>query len=113
MKDDKMGKIVLITSKLRAASPLALTAEQKVERRLLFLVLSVIHMKGGDLFEAPLFNFLAKLGISGESNANFGEFRKIITDTFLHQLYLKRVSVKLENGEEERFVGNERCPTAN
>lgn len=112
IKHDKMGKIVLITSKLRAASPLSFTEEQKVERRLLFLVLSLIHMKGGEMLEAPLFNFFAKLDISGENNDTFGEFRKTITDTFPHQLYLKRVSVKLGNGEEERFVSNVRCPTA-
>lgn len=101
IKDDKMGKIIVLTSKFPIVSMHALTEAQKVERRLLFLVLSIIHMKGGEMFETQLLNFISKMEFNEDEDV-FGDVKKIITETFVSQMYLKRSLVKLENSEEEK-----------
>lgn len=53
---------------------------------------------------AALFAFLRKLGIEDLNHPTFGDYKKIITETFVKQLYLKREKVVLESGgTDERY----------
>lgn len=102
VKDDKMGKIILLTSKIPVISMQTFSEAQKIERRILFLVLSIIQMKGGELLETPLLNFLSKLGFDEEANEHFSDLKKFVGETLVNQMYLKRSIVKLDNSEEEK-----------
>lgn len=97
-RDEKLGKIILCTSAVTAASEFEYTALQRVDMRLLFIVLSYIQMKGETVAEATLFGFLKRLGLQDEPHEHFGLFKKKITDTFIRQMYLKREVTQIEGG---------------
>lgn len=98
---ERSGKFYLVTSEVSPGSEAELTTSQRQEIRLLFLVLSYIFMKGGRIIEPVLFTFLAKLHIEEEPHEYFGEFKKLITDTFVKQMYLKKEKVEMEAGTME------------
>lgn len=128
MKDDKTSKGFICISKISGASSVELTDEQRRNLKLLFLVLSYIYMKGESVLEgkklfilrkalifnlvciqfvcliAPLFAFLRKMDNEDADHPPFGDYKKIITETFVKQLYLKREKVVLESGgTDERY----------
>lgn len=74
-----------------------LSKAQNVERQLLLLVLPFVRMKDGEVTELSLFNFLEKFGITGDCHEHFGEYRKTISDKFIHQMYLKQNVVKVDD----------------
>lgn len=98
-----MGKIIILTSKFPTVSMHSLTDAQRVEHRLLFLVLSLIHMKGGEMFETQLLNFVSKMEFDDDEDV-FGDIKKIISEKFVNQMYLKRILIKLDNSDEEKYV---------
>lgn len=100
--DEKLGKIILCTSSVAAGSQYDYKKEQRVEMRLLFIVLSYIHMKGETVAETALLGFLKRLGMHDEPHEIFGNFKKKITETFVRQFYLKREIVELEGNAENR-----------
>lgn len=51
MKDKKLGKFFICKSKLESSSEYEYTVEQRLELKLLFIVLSYIYMKGDTVFE--------------------------------------------------------------
>lgn len=77
------------------------TAEQRVERQLLAIVLSYIQMKGETVAEPTLFAFLKRLGLQDEPHEHFGNFKKKINETFTRQLYLKREIMQIEGGNTD------------
>lgn len=100
---EKTGKFYLITCEFCPGFETAFTTNQREEMRLVFLILSYIFMKGGKVIEPVLFGFLKKLDIDEEPHEYFGHFKKLITETFVKQLYLKKEKVEMEAGNiEER-----------
>uniref|UniRef100_A0A672RVC9 Necdin-like 2 n=1 Tax=Sinocyclocheilus grahami TaxID=75366 RepID=A0A672RVC9_SINGR len=61
---------------------------------LLFVILSVIFMKGGVIKENLVWNTLKKLRVDpGEKHDEFGDVKKMVTDEFVRQKYLEYVKI--------------------
>uniref|UniRef100_A0A3Q1G8I7 Necdin-like 2 n=1 Tax=Acanthochromis polyacanthus TaxID=80966 RepID=A0A3Q1G8I7_9TELE len=74
------------------ASPINCPADPK--RGLLFVILSVIFMKGGVVRENVIWNLLKKLRVDpGEKHEDFGDVKKVVTDEFVRQRYLEFVRI--------------------
>ncbi|XP_023148468.2 necdin-like 2 isoform X2 [Amphiprion ocellaris] len=64
------------------------------KRGLLFVILSVIFMKGGVVRENVIWNLLKKLRVDpGEKHEDFGDVKKVVTDEFVRQRYLEFVRI--------------------
>ncbi|XP_062871502.1 necdin-like 2 [Trichomycterus rosablanca] len=71
---------------------------------LLFVILSVIFMKGGIVKEALVWNTLKKLRVDvGEKHEEFGDVKKVVTDEFVRQKYLEYVRVPHTDPQEYDF----------
>ncbi|XP_037539980.1 necdin-like 2 [Nematolebias whitei] len=74
------------------ASPVKCPVNPKMS--LLFVVLSVIFMKGGIVKENLIWNTLRKLRVdSGQKHEEFGDVKKVVTDEFVRQKYLEYLRV--------------------
>ncbi|XP_070824452.1 necdin-like 2 isoform X2 [Chaetodon trifascialis] len=61
---------------------------------LLFVILSVIFMKGGVARETLIWNVLKKLRVDpGEKHEDFGDVKKLVTEEFVRQKYLEFLRV--------------------
>ncbi|XP_066528160.1 necdin-like 2 [Hoplias malabaricus] len=61
---------------------------------LLFVILSVVFMKGGTVKENVVWNTLKKLRVDvGEKHEDFGDVKKVVTDEFVRQRYLEYVRI--------------------
>lgn len=98
---EKSGRFYLITSQFGCESAAECTESQREDLRLLFIVLSYIFMKGGEVIEPALFGFLRKLKLDDESDEQLGPIRKKITETFVKQHYLRKEKVEMEAGNME------------
>lgn len=106
IRDDKSVKVILCTSDLIGGSELEYTQQRRVDLRLLVIVLSYIHMKGGTVAETTLYGFLNRLDICNEPHETFGHFKKKISETFIRQMYLRREKVAIEGGNAEDKLVN-------
>ncbi|XP_051947690.1 necdin-like 2 isoform X1 [Xyrauchen texanus] len=71
---------------------------------LLFVILSVIFMKGGVVKENVVWNTLKKLRVdAGEKHDDFGDVKKVITDEFVRQKYLEYVKIPHTDPVEYEF----------
>ncbi|XP_038165341.1 necdin-like 2 [Cyprinodon tularosa] len=71
-----------------AASPVKCPSNPKTG--LLFVILSVIFMKGGIVRENQIWNTLKKLRVDpGQRHEEFGDMRKVVTEEFVRQRYLE------------------------
>ena len=103
-------------------SALQFPSEQRSEILLLFLILSYIFMKGGEVMESKfalnfssiddslnflldhLTQFLEQLNIdTQETHKSFGDVGKLIKDKFPRQMYLKRTKVIIEGVNEAQI----------
>uniref|UniRef100_A0A3B5MG36 MAGE domain-containing protein n=1 Tax=Xiphophorus couchianus TaxID=32473 RepID=A0A3B5MG36_9TELE len=76
---------------------------------LLFVILSVIFMKGGVVRENLMWNTLKKLRVDpGQRHEEFGDVRKVITDEFVRQRYLEYVRVPHTEPVEYEFRWGQR-----
>jgi len=96
--DEKSGKMFLIYSSLaQGVSAEQLSPDQRNDASLLFLILTYIFMKGGDVQEAHLLQFLDQLNIdTNEPHKIFGDIAKLVREKFARQLYLKRDKTEIE-----------------
>uniref|UniRef100_A0A3B3RVL0 Necdin-like 2 n=1 Tax=Paramormyrops kingsleyae TaxID=1676925 RepID=A0A3B3RVL0_9TELE len=71
---------------------------------LLFVILSVIFMKGGAVKEAVVWNTLKKLRVDpGERHEEFGDVKKLLTDEFVRQKYLEYARIPHTDPPEHEF----------
>lgn len=105
MKDERSNKFYLCTSELKIPSILGRTVAQRCELRLLYLILAYIFMKGGAVQEISLWSFLERLQVTPERHDFFGDVKKAIDETFLKQMYLKRVKIEMETGDKDDKYG--------
>uniref|UniRef100_A0A8C1M2A3 Necdin-like 2 n=3 Tax=Cyprinus carpio TaxID=7962 RepID=A0A8C1M2A3_CYPCA len=71
---------------------------------LLFVILSVIFMKGGVIKENLVWNTLKKLRVDpGEKHDEFGDVKKVVTDEFVRQKYLEYVKIPHTEPVEYEF----------
>jgi len=82
-------------------SALQFPEDLRHEISLLFIILSYIFMKGGEVQEAHLLQYLSQLNIEAdEPHPLFGDVGKLIKEKFPRQLYLKRSKVEIEGVNE-------------
>lgn len=58
-------------------------------------------MKGGAVQENSLWSFLERLHITPERHDFMADVKKAVNETFLKQMYLKRVKVEIETGDKD------------
>ncbi|XP_039527265.1 necdin-like 2 [Pimephales promelas] len=64
------------------------------KKGLLFVILSIVFMKGGVIKENLVWNTLKKLRVDpGEKHDEFGDVKKVVTDEFVRQKYLEYVKI--------------------
>lgn len=102
LKDDKFGRIILCTSAVSAAIPFEFTVFERSELRFLMIVLAYVFMKGGTVLDHVLLGFLEKLGIDEEPHDDFGYYKRLINDTFVRQMYLKKTTIPSDAELEDR-----------
>ncbi|XP_072222876.1 necdin-like 2 [Leuresthes tenuis] len=77
---------------------------------LLFVILSVIFMKGGVVRENLIWNTLKKLRADpGEKHEEFGDVRRVVTDEFVRQRYLEYVRIPHTEPVEHEFRWGQRA----
>ncbi|XP_042337169.1 necdin-like 2 [Plectropomus leopardus] len=77
---------------------------------LLFVILSVIFMKGGVVRENLIWNTLKKLRVDlGEKHEEFGDVKKVVTDEFVRQRYLEYVRIPHTEPVEHEFRWGQRA----
>ncbi|KAM3617166.1 uncharacterized protein V6R79_003118 [Siganus canaliculatus] len=92
---DSKNHIYILVNKLEAAArPPPLSSTTSTKTGLLFVVLSVIFMKGGAVKESLIWNMLKKLRVDpGEKHEEFGDVKKVVTEEFVRQRYLEYVRI--------------------
>ncbi|MED6289958.1 hypothetical protein CHARACLAT_008219 [Characodon lateralis] len=90
------------------ASPVECPSNPKMG--LLFVILSVIFMKGGVVRENLIWNILKKLRVDpGQKHEEFGDVRKTVTDEFVRQRYLEYVRIPHTEPVEYEFRWGQRA----
>lgn len=103
--DTKSGKQYICVSKFAAVTLDEYDEDQRSEITLLFIVLSYIFMRGVPVSEEVLEEFLKGLHIFFDKcHAFFGSnIKKLITETFVKQLYLNKTKSDKDAVENEVF----------
>nr|ACO09856.1 Melanoma-associated antigen G1 [Osmerus mordax] len=78
---------------------------------LLFVILSIVFMKGGVVKESLVWNTLKKLRVDPgrEKHEEFGDVKKMVTDEFVRQRYLEYVRVPHTEPVEFEFRWGQRA----
>nr|XP_046220636.1 necdin-like 2 [Oncorhynchus gorbuscha] len=77
---------------------------------LLFVILSIVFMKGGVVKESMVWNTLKKLRVDqGERHDLFGDVKKVVTDEFVRQRYLEYVRIPHTEPLEFEFRWGQRA----
>ncbi|XP_055788748.1 necdin-like 2 [Salvelinus fontinalis] len=77
---------------------------------LLFVILSIVFMKGGVVKESMVWNTLKKLRVDqGERHEMFGDVKKLVTDEFVRQRYLEYVRIPHTEPLEFEFRWGQRA----
>ncbi|KAF3697401.1 Non-structural maintenance of chromosomes element 3 -like protein [Channa argus] len=108
---DAKTHMYILINKLETAegiSPINSPANPKMG--LLFVILSVIFMKGGVVRENVIWNTLKKLRVDpGEKHEEFGDVKKLVTDEFVRQRYLEYVRIPHTEPAEYEFHWGQRA----
>lgn len=90
-----------------------LPPSEKSQLVLLFLVLSHIFMSEEICTEESLWNFLTKLGIDLNNNHHpyFGDVKHLISEVFVSQRYLDKISTEGENDTKVEYKWGPRTKT--
>ncbi|KAI1899901.1 hypothetical protein AGOR_G00066540 [Albula goreensis] len=79
---------------------------------LLFVILSIIFMKGGVVKESVVWNTLRKLRVEpGEKHEDFGDVKKLVTEEFVRQKNLEYVRIPHTDPVEYEFRWGLRAET--
>lgn len=108
---DPKNHMYILINKLETpegVSPITRPASPKTG--LLFVILSVIFMKGGVVRENLIWNTLKKLRVDpGEKHEEFGDVKKVVTDEFVRQRYLEYVRIPHTEPVEHEFRWGQRA----
>ncbi|KAM4563732.1 necdin-like 2 [Odontesthes bonariensis] len=108
---DSRSHMYILVNNLATAdriSPIECNANPKMG--LLFVLLSVIFMKGGVVRENLIWNTLKKLRVDpGEKHEEFGDVRRVVTDEFVRQRYLEYVRIPHTEPVEFEFRWGQRA----
>nr|XP_046252378.1 necdin-like 2 isoform X2 [Scatophagus argus]XP_046252379.1 necdin-like 2 isoform X2 [Scatophagus argus] len=108
---DAKNHTYILINKLEAAeraSPINSPTNPKMG--LLFVILSVIFMKGGVVRENLIWSTLKKLRVDpGERHEEFGDVKRVVTDEFVRQRYLEYVRIPHTEPIEHEFRWGQRA----
>ncbi|XP_078100797.1 necdin-like 2 isoform X1 [Sander vitreus] len=107
---DSKNHMYILVNKLETAEAPPIMNPTNPKTGLLFVVLSLIFMKGGAVRENLIWNTLKKLRVdAGEKHEEFGDVKKAITDEFVRQRYLEYVRIPHTEPVEFEFRWGQRA----
>nr|XP_057940214.1 necdin-like 2 isoform X2 [Doryrhamphus excisus]XP_057940216.1 necdin-like 2 isoform X2 [Doryrhamphus excisus]XP_057940217.1 necdin-like 2 isoform X2 [Doryrhamphus excisus] len=107
--DAKNHLYILINNLQPAAGGDSITSANP-KTALLFVILSVIFMKGGVVKEGLIWSTLKKLAVdAADRHEDFGDVKKLITDEFVRQRYLEYTRVPHTDPPEYEFRWGQRA----
>ncbi|KAK5864075.1 hypothetical protein PBY51_001049 [Eleginops maclovinus] len=108
---DPKNHLYILINKLEpvtGASPITNPTNPKLG--LLFVILSVIFMKGGVVRESVVWKILKNLGVDiGEKHEEFGDSKKVVIEEFVRQRYLEYVRIPHTEPVEHQFRWGQRA----
>ncbi|KAM8862573.1 necdin-like 2 [Spinachia spinachia] len=108
--DAKNHMYILINKLEPVAEASAIKNPTNPKMGLLFVILSVVFMKGGVVRENLIWSTLKKLRVDpGEKHAEFGDVRRVVTDEFVRQRYLEYVRIPHTEPVEHEFRWGQRA----
>ncbi|XP_035512929.1 necdin-like 2 [Morone saxatilis] len=108
---DPKSHMYILINKLEAAEGVSpINSPTNPKMGLLFVILSVIFMKGGVVRENLIWNTLKKLRVDhGEKHEEFGDVKKVVTDEFVRQRYLEYARIPHTEPIEHEFRWGQRA----
>ncbi|KAM7410730.1 hypothetical protein PAMA_020936 [Pampus argenteus] len=107
---DTKNHMYILINKLETAEGALTVNPTNPKMGLLFVILSVIFMKGGVVRENLIWNTLKKLRVdSGEKHEEFGDVKRVVTDEFVRQRYLEYVRIPHTEPVEHEFRWGQRA----
>lgn len=108
--DTKNHTYILINKLETSEGASSMNGPTNPKTGLLFVILSVIFMKGGVVREGLIWNTLKKLRVDpGEKHEEFGDVKKVVTDEFVRQKYLEYVRIPHTEPAEHEFRWGQRA----
>ncbi|KAF7649930.1 hypothetical protein LDENG_00133880 [Lucifuga dentata] len=107
---DTKNHIYILINKLETVNEAPLSNSTNPKMALLFVILSVIFMKGGVVKENLIWSTLKKLRIDpGVKHDEFGDVKRVVTDEFVRQRYLEYVRIPHTEPVEHEFCWGQRA----
>lgn len=107
---DTKSHVYILINRLEEAAGAPSNHATNPKTGLLFVILSVIFMKGGVVRENVIWHILKKLHIDlREKHEEFGDVKKMITDEFVRQRYLEYVRIPHTEPVEHEFRWGQRA----
>ncbi|XP_068453120.1 necdin-like 2 [Clinocottus analis] len=108
--DVKHHMYILINKLEPAEAPPTARSPANPKTGLLFVILSLVFMKGGVVREQLIWNTLKKLRVDpGEKHEDFGDVKRVVTDEFVRQKYLEYVRIPHTEPVEHEFRWGQRA----
>ncbi|CAL8326256.1 unnamed protein product [Merluccius merluccius] len=108
---DTKNPVYILINKLEPAegAPTRISSSNP-KTGLLFVILSVVYMKGGVVREALVWNTLKKMQVDpGEKHQEFGDVKKLVTEEFVRQRYLEYTKIPHTEPIENEFRWGQRA----
>nr|XP_019961440.1 PREDICTED: non-structural maintenance of chromosomes element 3 homolog isoform X2 [Paralichthys olivaceus] len=107
---DTKYHVYILVNKLETAEEASGINPTNPKTGLLFVILSVIFMKGGVVRETLIWNTLKKLRVdAGVKHEEFGDVKRLVTDEFVRQRYLEYVRIPHTEPAEHEFHWGQRA----
>ncbi|XP_068188753.1 necdin-like 2 isoform X2 [Antennarius striatus] len=107
---DSKNHVYILINKLEGAEGAPPVSPSNPKLGLLFVILSIIFMKGGVVRENMIWNFLKKLRVDpGKKHEEFGDVKRVVTDEFVRQRYLEYMRVPHTDPVEHEFRWGQRA----
>ncbi|XP_026223125.1 necdin-like 2 isoform X2 [Anabas testudineus] len=107
---DTKNHMYILINKLETAEGAPPINPSNPKMALLFVILSVIFMKGGVVKENVIWNTLKKLRVDpADKHEEFGDVKKVLTDEFVRQRYLEYVRIPHTEPVEHEFHWGQRA----
>ncbi|XP_069007881.1 necdin-like 2 [Embiotoca jacksoni] len=108
--DTKNHIFILVNNLETAEGASPITSPTNPKTGLLFVILSVIFMKGGAVRENLIWNTLKKLRVdSGRKHELFGDVKKVVTEEFVRQRYVQYERIPHTEPVEHEFRWGQRA----
>ncbi|XP_040009479.1 necdin-like 2 [Xiphias gladius] len=107
---DTKNHMYILVNKLETVDGASQIIPPNPKMGLLFVILSVIFMKGGVVRENLIWNTLKKLRVDPrEKHDEFGDVKRVVTDEFVRQRYLEYVRIPHTEPAEHEFRWGQRA----